>query len=102
MKESIAVKLREERERSGLQAKAVAERAGLDQSVLSRYETGRQEPSIRALEKILDVYGITLSEFFSDNYQEEKQNKQDMTEFIKEAAKLAAKVMILSSGVLSE
>ncbi|HWM90979.1 MAG TPA: helix-turn-helix transcriptional regulator [Thermoanaerobaculia bacterium] len=46
------------RERAKLSASAVAQRAGIGKSQLSKYETGRELPKIDTLAKVLDVLAI--------------------------------------------
>jgi transcriptional regulator with XRE-family HTH domain len=53
--------LRTDRE---LSQKDVAARVGVIPQAISHYETGRTEPSISTLQSILDVYGVSMSEFF--------------------------------------
>ncbi len=48
------------RTRAGLTQKQVAERVGTTQSVISRLESGGQEPSLRFLRKVVEAIGGKL------------------------------------------
>ncbi len=52
--------LREARLRAGLTQAGLAERAGLRQSVISVYESGRRQPSLPTLAAMVDATGYTL------------------------------------------
>ena len=45
----------------------LAENSGLTQSTISSWYRKNMSPSIPSLEKICNAFGITLSEFFSNN-----------------------------------
>ncbi len=49
------------RERTGLTQSALANRSGIRQSVISEYESGRREPSVAALDRLLGAAGLTLT-----------------------------------------
>lgn len=55
------------RELSGLSGKKLAEKAGLDSSQIYKLESNNTNPSIESLERICNVLGISLSEFFSES-----------------------------------
>ena len=50
------------RDRQGKKQYQVAEAAGITKGMLSAYETGRQRPSLKTLEKILDTLGCDLND----------------------------------------
>ncbi|HKH07428.1 MAG TPA: helix-turn-helix domain-containing protein [Agromyces sp.] len=52
--------LREARERAGLTQQALAQRAGVTQSVISAYESRRREPSFATLSRLVKCAGFTL------------------------------------------
>ncbi len=52
--------LREARTRAGLTQEGLAERAGLRQSVISVYESGRRQPSLPTLAAMVAATGYTL------------------------------------------
>jgi uncharacterized protein len=56
-----AAVLREARARSGLSQAELARRAGVAQPVISAYETGRREPSVSMLTKLVAASGHDLS-----------------------------------------
>ncbi|WP_407360944.1 helix-turn-helix domain-containing protein [Microbacterium sp. LBN7] len=56
-----AALIKEARRRSNLTQTALAERSGIHQSVISEYESGRREPSVSALDRLLGAAGLALS-----------------------------------------
>jgi HTH-type transcriptional repressor of puuD len=64
MREFVACRLFDIRTMQGLPQIAVAQRIGASKGLISHYELGRTEPSISTLQSILDVYGVSMSEFF--------------------------------------
>lgn len=62
MPESTKVQdlLRAARQRAGLTQGQVADRAGLQQSVISTYESGRRQPSVPMLQRLLRATGFDL------------------------------------------
>lgn len=52
--------LLEARRRAGLTQAALAERAGVTQSMISAYETGAREPSMSTLERLVAAAGLVL------------------------------------------
>lgn len=53
--------LREARERAGLTQKQLADRSRIAQSTISAYESGKREPGVDALERLLDAAGFGLT-----------------------------------------
>lgn len=49
------------RERTNLTQSALADRSGIPQSVISEYESGRREPSVVALDRLLGAAGLALT-----------------------------------------
>jgi transcriptional regulator with XRE-family HTH domain len=56
-----AREIRNARRRAGLTQAALAERAGTSQATLSAYESGRKEPSLRTLGRVLEAAGARLT-----------------------------------------
>ncbi|QUG75156.1 HTH-type transcriptional regulator PuuR [Erwinia sp. E602] len=54
------------RQEKGLSQRRVAELAGLTHSAISTIEQDKVSPAVSTLQKLLKVYGMSLSEFFSD------------------------------------
>ena len=50
-------KIRQARENAGLSQKQLAEALGLDQSAVSKWETGKSEPVIHNLRRLADILG---------------------------------------------
>ncbi|HVT77532.1 MAG TPA: helix-turn-helix transcriptional regulator [Acidimicrobiales bacterium] len=53
--------IREARERAGLTQAELAARSGVAQSTISAYESGKREPGVEALERLLDAAGYELT-----------------------------------------
>jgi XRE family transcriptional regulator, regulator of sulfur utilization len=56
--------LRRLREHQGITLRALAEQGGFSPSFLSQIENGQCSPSISSMEKIANVLGVTLCQFF--------------------------------------
>lgn len=56
----VGAELRKARTAAGLSQAELAERAGTTQSTISAYESGRKEPGVSTLERLLGVVGVSL------------------------------------------
>ena len=63
--EDISIKLKHLRLQKGLTLNALARRAGIATSFLSKIEKKEASPTIVSLKKILEALGMDLEEFFS-------------------------------------
>lgn len=61
----IGPRLRRFRERAGLSQRALAQRAGVTNSTISLIESGKTNPSVGALKRILKGIPVGMSEFFA-------------------------------------
>ena len=52
------------RKKNGLSQRELAERAGITHSAISSIENGKVSPSVSSLQKIVNVFSLSLSEFF--------------------------------------
>ncbi|WP_158783186.1 HTH-type transcriptional regulator PuuR [Pantoea sp. BAV 3049] len=59
-------RLSEIRQQRGLSQRRVAELSGLTHSAISTIELDKVSPAISTLQKLLKVYGLSLSEFFAE------------------------------------
>jgi transcriptional regulator with XRE-family HTH domain len=62
----IGAKIRELRERAGLNQDDFARHAGINRVHLYRIETGRQSPTIRTLSIVAEALGVSLRVLFED------------------------------------
>jgi transcriptional regulator with XRE-family HTH domain len=62
----VGKRIRSLRLQRGFSIRQLAERCGLSHPFLSATEKGKTSPSVSSLKKILDVLGISLSEFFQE------------------------------------
>lgn len=58
------------REAKNISGRTLALKTGLDPSQINKIEHGVNKPSLDSLERICQVLGITLSEFFSDGFSD--------------------------------
>ena len=63
----IAQRIKQLRNIKKLSQKQVATEIGIDQGQYSRLESGKVEPTLASLQKIADVFEISLSELLKDN-----------------------------------
>jgi transcriptional regulator with XRE-family HTH domain len=57
--ETFAQKLKQARFETGFTQREVAEMIKINHSTLAGYETGRTQPDIETLGKLIDLYGIS-------------------------------------------
>lgn len=72
MKNMMGIKRKEK----GLTQEALAELLGISQSTVAAYETGIRRPSPEVVNKLLGIFGITISEAWEMFYSE-GQNHED-------------------------
>jgi len=63
-------KIEKERLRRNWTEYTLAKNAGIAQSTISTWYRKQLQPSIASIEKICAGFGMTLSEFFQDNYHD--------------------------------
>lgn len=56
----MKTRLRQLRKSHGQKQKQLADLLGVSQMQISRYESGKQEPNIKALIKLANYYGVTI------------------------------------------
>ena len=61
----IGKRLKKYRSQMGLSQKKLSTHTGISQSFISSIESNKQSPTINTLERICEVLGITIAEFFS-------------------------------------
>lgn len=71
--QDVGLRLRFLRQRAGLSQRALAKKVGVPNSTISLIESGKTNPSVGALHKILDGIPISLSEFFAFEPEAEAQ-----------------------------
>lgn len=65
----LGARLRALRLKTGLSVREVATRAGLTHGAVSQIERGKVSPSVGTLKRVLDVFDVPLSQFFSPDEQ---------------------------------
>ena len=68
----LGARLRALRERAGLSQRALAKKTGVLNSTISLMESGKTNPSVGALRRVLDGIPVSLSEFFEFEPEMEK------------------------------
>ena len=79
-------RLRYLRERAGLSQRALAKKVGVPNSTISLIESGKTNPSVGALKRVLDGIPIGLSEFFAFTPEPERKvfyAAEDLVEIVK-------------------
>jgi transcriptional regulator with XRE-family HTH domain len=66
MEQGIGQRLRELRERHRLSQRQLARQSGVANATISQIESGKLNPTVSMLKKVLDGIPIRMSEFFSD------------------------------------
>ena len=66
MDSGLSDRIKTARKGTGLTQKQVAERTGIDDSTISKFESGDSEPRLGQLEKLAKAYHLSLSYFFSN------------------------------------
>ncbi len=66
---SVGTRLRELRQIYAFTQRELARRSGVTNGTISMIEQDAISPSVASLKKILDAFGLSLGEFFSDNWQ---------------------------------
>ena len=73
MNHDVGLRLRRLRERLGLSQRALARQAGVANATISQIESGKLNPTVSMLKKVLDGVPISLSEFFADPEEQPEQ-----------------------------
>lgn len=89
-------RLSEIRQQLGLSQRRAAELSGLTHSAISTIEQDKVSPAISTLQKLLKVYGLSLSEFFSEPEKPDEPqvviNQDDLIEMGRERSGVAQAV----------
>ncbi len=67
------------RKEHGLSQRELAEKAGITHSAISSIENGKVSPSVSSLQKIVNVFSLSLSEFFTFEQRLDSQRKVVIT-----------------------
>lgn len=79
----LGQRLRFIRERAGLSQRSLATKTGVPNSTISLIESGKMNPSVGALRRVLDGIPISMSEFFAFEPEPEKASfymQEELTE----------------------
>ncbi|MCZ4292938.1 MULTISPECIES: HTH-type transcriptional regulator PuuR [Vibrio] len=68
------------RKQNGLSQRELAERAGITHSAISSIENGKVSPSVSSLQKIVNVFSLSLSEFFIVENDQSDETKVVVTQ----------------------
>ncbi len=64
IKEQVGQQIRAARKAKGLTQKELGEKLGVADSVITNYESGKQNLTIDTLQKVADVLGVDVRSFF--------------------------------------
>ncbi len=82
--EDIGIRLKKVRESHNLSQRQLAKSSGVSNAMICLVERGKSKPSLGLLKNILDVFPVSISEFFSFELQEEPEKvfygKDELTE----------------------
>ncbi|WP_222427966.1 helix-turn-helix domain-containing protein [Sporomusa sp. KB1] len=80
---NYASRLKYFRNVAGISANALAKKVGLDPTTIYKIESNDSKPSLGSLERICDVLGITLADFFAEEKQELEPELRRLIETVK-------------------
>jgi len=69
----VGGRVRQLRQAHGMSQRKLASLAGITNGAISMIEQNRVSPSIASLKKVLEVFGLSLADFFADDFQPESQ-----------------------------
>jgi transcriptional regulator with XRE-family HTH domain len=69
----VGTRLRRLRDVYGMSQRELARQAGVTNGAISMIEQDRVSPSIASLKKILGAFGLSLSDFFADEFKLDSQ-----------------------------
>ncbi len=72
---TVGNKIKELRQAEGLSQKQLAEKMGVNNSLVSWWETGRCEPNFFSLILLADTFNISLDELACRDFKGESQNE---------------------------
>lgn len=78
----IGSKLFDLRTKINLSRESVANALGVSKSTIGHWETDSREPSFEMLDKLADIYGVTVSSIFSQNDVNTSDEKVDFLDRI--------------------
>jgi transcriptional regulator with XRE-family HTH domain len=62
--EYVGGQIRDLRKQTGLSQEDLASKLGVPSNTVSRWETATYKPKLKDLDKLADVFGVSVSEFF--------------------------------------
>jgi transcriptional regulator with XRE-family HTH domain len=94
-KELLGARIKELRKAKGLSQDTLAERVGIDAKHLSRLEVGGSYPSLDTLERLAQVLGVDLKEFFEFTHLDEpKELKNALTNLTRQLTDAQVRVAV--------
>ena len=76
-KQDIIIRISRARTNANLSARALSQKIEMNDGYINRLESKKDFlPSVEVLLKIIDVCGLTIEEFFYDNYSSYKMDKE--------------------------
>lgn len=85
-KELLGARIKELRKAKGLSQSQLSESIGIDPKHLSRIEVGNSYPSLDRLERMANVLGVDIKDFFEFGHLEKKKEVvESLSKLLKEA-----------------
>lgn len=69
----VGARLLQLRQSHGMTQRELAQLCGVTNGAISQIEQNRVSPSVASIKKILSVFGLSLADFFADEFDHEKQ-----------------------------
>lgn len=102
MIKQIGSKIREYRKRKRYSQKDIAKLLNVSKAYISSFENGRRNPSIKTLERILNVLDVDIFDFFNKDLKDEYKYSNYHEYFIKKIFKNNEKWYLSNSGLWNE
>jgi transcriptional regulator with XRE-family HTH domain len=69
----VGIRIRRLRQVHGMSQRKLAELAGITNGAISMIEQNRVSPSVASLKKVLEVFGLSLADFFAEDFVPDTQ-----------------------------
>jgi len=88
LKKEVGERLKRERERKGLKQNRVSKILGIHNSTLAKYESGEREPDNETLNKLAELYEVSVDWLLGRTQQDNTINDQAKNDVLKSYTRL--------------
>lgn len=74
---TIGERIKKARLEKGMTQKEVAEKCGINDANIRKYESGRQNPKLETIDKIAAAIGVNRSDILYDSYENNPKSKEE-------------------------